>query len=56
MPSEVTHKHGFSIMKYLGWLVAMWIFGYLVGISHAASAEPPTSPEPSRTVQITPEP
>ncbi|WP_190822542.1 hypothetical protein [Saccharopolyspora pogona] len=52
MPSEITHKSAFSPMRLLGALVAMWVFGYLVGINNARSE--PTMPEPSRTIHVTP--
>jgi hypothetical protein len=55
MPSEITHKANFSIGKYLGWLVAAFIAGYVLGLNHSASAnQKPPIPEPSRTVQVTP--
>lgn len=55
LPAEITHKSAFSPGKFLGWLAAMWVFGYVVGINHGASAdEPPTIPEPSQTVHVTP--
>ena len=54
MPAEITHKTGFSIGKYLAWLAAMWVFGYVVGLNQAAS-EPLPAPEPSATVHVTPE-
>lgn len=56
MPSEITHKTGFSIGKYLGWLAVMFVFGFVAGINYHASAEKPTTPEPSRTVQTVPYP
>ena len=57
MPSEITHKSAFSPGKYLAWLAAMWVFGYVVGLNHgAAGATEPAIPEPAPTVHITPNP